>query len=66
MVQKVMIRFGGNLGYRLGTETISPLFADLSSTRLYMFTIVFGGSSLYPKPLSLHCLPRAYARGGWG
>jgi len=33
MGHKVMNRFGGNLGYRLGTETISPLFADLSSTR---------------------------------
>ena len=32
MGQKVMIGFGGNLGYHLGTETISPLFADLSST----------------------------------
>jgi len=28
-----------------------------------MFKIVFRDSSLYPKPLSLYCLPRAYARG---
>jgi len=40
---------GGNLGYRLGTETISPLFADLSSTRLCISKIVFRDSSLYPK-----------------
>jgi len=26
------IGFGGNLGYRLHLETISPLFADLSFT----------------------------------
>jgi len=26
------IGFGGNMGYRLHPETISPLFADLSST----------------------------------
>jgi len=33
MDQKVIIiGFGRNLGYRLRTETISPLFADLSST----------------------------------
>jgi len=32
MGQKVMIMFGGNLGYRLHPETISPLFADISST----------------------------------
>ena len=44
-----MIRFGRNLGYRLGTKTISPLFADLSSIRLCMFKIVFRDSSLYPK-----------------
>ena len=65
MGQKVMLiysapwnlhGFGGNLGFCLGTETISPLFADLSSTRLYMFTIVFGNSSLYPKQLHLLCL----------
>jgi len=31
MGQKVIIRFGGNLGYRLRPETISPLFADRSS-----------------------------------
>jgi len=30
---------------------------------LRMFKIVFRDSSLYPKPLSLYCLPRAYARG---
>jgi len=29
---------------------------------LRMFKIVFGDSSLYPKPLSLYCLPRTYAR----
>ena len=29
---------------------------------LRMFKIVFRDSSLYPKPLSLYCLPRAYAR----
>jgi len=27
-----MLSFGGNLGYRLRPETVSPLFADLSST----------------------------------
>jgi len=32
MGQKVIIRFCGNLGYRLRPETISPLFAELSST----------------------------------
>jgi len=32
MEQKVIIRFSWNLGYRLRPETISPLFADLSST----------------------------------
>jgi len=33
MGQKVIIiGFGGNLGYRLHPETISPLFAELSST----------------------------------
>jgi len=32
MGQKVIIMFGGNLGYRLHAETISPLFADISST----------------------------------
>jgi len=40
--------FGGKLGYCLRPETISPLFADLK--------IVFRGSSLYPKHLSLFCL----------
>jgi len=29
---------------------------------LRMFKVVLGDSSLYPKPMSLHCLPRAYAR----
>jgi len=28
----IIIGFGKNLGYRLHQETISPLFADLSST----------------------------------
>jgi len=28
----IIICFGRNLDYRLRTETISPLFADLSST----------------------------------
>jgi len=28
-----------------------------------MFKIVFRDSSLYPKPLYLYCLPRAYAGG---
>jgi len=28
----IIIGFGRNLGYRLRTETISPLFVDLSST----------------------------------
>ena len=55
MGQKVMIRFRLESGLSSGTETISPLFADLSSTRLYMFTIVFGDSSLYPKQLHLFC-----------
>jgi len=32
MGQKVIIKFGGNLGYRLHPETISPLSADLSPT----------------------------------
>ena len=32
MGQEVIIRFGGNLGYRLHPGTISPLFADLSFT----------------------------------
>ena len=32
MGQKVIIMFGGNLGYRLHPETISPLFAYISST----------------------------------
>jgi len=32
MGQKVIIRFRRNLGYRLHPETISPLFADFSST----------------------------------
>jgi len=30
---------------------------------LRMFKIVFRDISLYPKPLFLYCLPRAYARG---
>jgi len=29
----VIIGFGGNLGYRLRPETISPHFADLPSTK---------------------------------
>jgi len=29
---KVIIRFGGNLSYRLRPETISPISADLSCT----------------------------------
>jgi len=29
---KLIIRFGGNLRYRLRPETISPLSEDLSST----------------------------------
>jgi len=33
---------------------------------LSMFKIVFRDSSLCPKPLSLYCLPRAYASGSWG
>jgi len=28
----ITVRFGGNLCYRMRPETISPLFADLSST----------------------------------
>jgi len=32
MGQKEIITFCGNPGYRLRPETISPLFADLSST----------------------------------
>jgi len=32
MGQKSNLGFNGNLGYRLRPETISPLFADLSST----------------------------------
>jgi len=32
MGQTVVIRFGGNLRYRLRPEAISPLSADLSST----------------------------------
>ena len=33
---------------------------------LRMFKVVFRISSLYPKPLTLDCLPRAYARGVGG
>jgi len=56
MGQKVIILgFGGNLGYRLHPDTISPLFADLSST-IRMFKIVFCDSSLCRKQLSLSCL----------
>jgi len=52
MGQKVIIRFfDGNLDNRLHPETISPLFANLSSLR--MFKIVFGASSFFPKQLSL-------------
>jgi len=59
MGQKVIIiGFGRSLGYRLRRETISTPFADLSSTRLCMFKIVFGDSSLYPKNLHLFCLLR--------
>jgi len=61
--KKVMIKFGGNLGYRLRPETISPQFADLSSTT--HVKIVFRGGLLYPKPLSLYCLPRR-TQGGVG
>ena len=32
MVQKLLIGFGVNLGYRLHPESISILFADLFST----------------------------------
>jgi len=32
MDKKGITRFGGSLGYRLRPETISPHFADLSST----------------------------------
>jgi len=32
MDQKAILGFGENQGYRLRPETISPLFADLSST----------------------------------
>jgi len=32
MGQKVISGFGGSLGCRLHPETISPLFADISST----------------------------------
>ena len=46
-----------NLGHRLITETISPLFADLSST-IRMLKIVFRDSSLYPKQSHLFCLLR--------
>jgi len=51
-------RFRWESGLSSGYKTISPLFADLSSTRLYIFTIVFGDSSLYPKQLHLSCLLR--------
>jgi len=30
--KKLQLGFGGNLSYRLRSETISPLFADISST----------------------------------
>jgi len=33
---------------------------------LRVFKIVFRDSSLYPKPLSLYCLPMAYAKVGLG
>jgi len=33
---------------------------------LRTFKIVFCDSSLYPKQMSLYCLPRVYARGSWG
>jgi len=32
MGQKEIMGFGGNLGYRLHPESISPFFANLSST----------------------------------
>jgi len=32
MGQKLKFGFGGNLGYRLHPESISPLFSDLLST----------------------------------
>jgi len=32
---------------------------------LRIFKIVFRDSSLYQKPLSLYCLPRAYPWVGW-
>jgi len=54
MGPKVIIRFWWNLTYRLRPETISPLFADLSSTthvRLCSAIVHF-----CPKQLSLLCL----------
>jgi len=44
MAQKAIIRFGGNLGYRLHPEIISPLLQILNPLR--MFKIVFRDSSL--------------------
>jgi len=33
---------------------------------LRMFKIVFRDGSLYPRPLSLYCLTKTNASGGWG
>jgi len=55
MGQKVIIiSFGGNLGYRLHPETVSPLLQTFRPLR--MFKIVFRDSPLYPKQLSSFCL----------
>jgi len=50
----IIIGFGVSLGYRLHPITISPLFHTFPQLR--MVKIVFGGSPLHPKQLSLFCL----------
>jgi len=56
MGQKVVIKFWweSGSGLRLHPETISPLFADLSSSK-HIYDCI-PNSSLYPKQLSLFCL----------
>ena len=51
-----MIRFRPESGLSSGYRNHLTTFADLSSTRLCMFTIVFGDSSLRPKQLHLFFL----------
>jgi len=53
MGQKVIIRFRWESGLSCGYKNHLTIFADLSSTRVGMFKIVFGDSTLHSKKTAI-------------